>query len=114
MSGLHFHPLRVHEVRPDGEGAVVVSFDVPPDLRGVFGFTQGQYLTLRKTIGDLSASQGYVVDKVEGFDRGRYATDASFYQIMPAGVVLPIRPAQPSVESGRNAFGSRKSSSTRR
>jgi FAD/FMN-containing dehydrogenase/Fe-S oxidoreductase len=23
------------------------------------------------------------------FDRGRYATDASFYQIMPAGVVLP-------------------------
>ena len=23
------------------------------------------------------------------FNRGRYATDASFYQIMPAGVVLP-------------------------
>src|SRR5882724_1748698 len=23
------------------------------------------------------------------FDRGRYATDASFYQIMPLGVVLP-------------------------
>src|SRR5215813_14449342 len=23
------------------------------------------------------------------FDRGRYATDASFYQIMPAGVVVP-------------------------
>ncbi|MEM0989365.1 MAG: FAD-linked oxidase C-terminal domain-containing protein [Pseudomonadota bacterium] len=25
------------------------------------------------------------------FDRGRYATDASFYQIMPAGVVVPKR-----------------------
>ena len=23
------------------------------------------------------------------FDRGRYATDASFYQIVPAGVVVP-------------------------
>ncbi|MDR3487343.1 MAG: hypothetical protein P4M05_20855, partial [Bradyrhizobium sp.] len=23
------------------------------------------------------------------FNRGRYATDASFYQIMPAGVVVP-------------------------
>src|SRR5215471_9125214 len=23
------------------------------------------------------------------FDRGRYATDASFYQVMPAGVVVP-------------------------
>ena len=25
----------------------------------------------------------------DSFSRGRYATDASFYQIMPAGVVLP-------------------------
>ncbi len=28
------------------------------------------------------------------FDRGRYATDASFYQIMPAGVVLPKSAAE--------------------
>ncbi len=25
----------------------------------------------------------------DSFDRGRYATDASFYQIVPAGVVVP-------------------------
>src|SRR3954470_8707262 len=25
----------------------------------------------------------------DGFSRGRYATDASFYQIVPAGVVVP-------------------------
>ena len=25
----------------------------------------------------------------DAFNRGRYATDASFYQIMPAGVVVP-------------------------
>src|SRR6202795_4489569 len=25
----------------------------------------------------------------DSFNRGRYATDASFYQIMPAGVVVP-------------------------
>src|SRR5579871_1643801 len=25
----------------------------------------------------------------DSFSRGRYATDASFYQIMPAGVVIP-------------------------
>src|SRR5438045_9777446 len=25
----------------------------------------------------------------DAFDRGRYATDASFYQVMPAGVVIP-------------------------
>ena len=25
----------------------------------------------------------------DGFNRGRYATDASFYQIVPSGVVVP-------------------------
>src|ERR1700756_3498633 len=41
------------------------------------------------------------------FDRGRYATDASFYQIMPAGVVVPrsmdeaLRAMAIARESGR-------------
>ena len=42
-----FHPLRVRSIAPDTAEAVIVSFDVPEPLRGVFGFTQGQYLTLR-------------------------------------------------------------------
>lgn len=41
-----FHPLRVRSIAPDTAEAVVVSFDVPPALREVFGFTQGQYLSL--------------------------------------------------------------------
>ena len=36
-----FHPLRVRAVEPDTEEAVIVSFDVPEALRGVFGFIQG-------------------------------------------------------------------------
>jgi ring-1,2-phenylacetyl-CoA epoxidase subunit PaaE len=47
MSGLHFHPLRVREVRPDTDDAMVVSFEVPADLRETFAFQPGQYLTLR-------------------------------------------------------------------
>ena len=43
-----FHPLRVRSVQPDTSEAVVVTFEVPEDLRPVFGFTQGQYLTLRR------------------------------------------------------------------
>ena len=43
-----FHELRVRSVQPDTPEAVVVSFEVPPQLQPVFGFTQGQYLTLRK------------------------------------------------------------------
>ena len=45
-----FHPLRVRAVEPDTAEAVIVTFEVPPDLRQTFGFTQGQYLTLRKQI----------------------------------------------------------------
>lgn len=43
-----FHPLAVAEVRPEGEGAVAVSFAVPEDLREAFRHRAGQYLTLRR------------------------------------------------------------------
>ena len=46
MSGLHFHPLTVRELRPDGD-ALIVGFDVPEALRETFRFEPGQYLTLR-------------------------------------------------------------------
>ena len=53
MTGLHFHPLRVREVRPDTDDSMVVSFDVPDSLRETFRFAPGQYLTLRhKDAGD--------------------------------------------------------------
>ena len=36
-----FHPLRVCAIEPDTAEAVIVSFEVPPELRQVFGFIQG-------------------------------------------------------------------------
>lgn len=56
-----FHPLRVRAVQPDTSEAVIVSFDVPEDLRPVFGFTQGQYLTLRKEIGGQDLRRSYSI-----------------------------------------------------
>jgi ring-1,2-phenylacetyl-CoA epoxidase subunit PaaE len=56
-----FHPLRVRSIEPDTQEAVIVSFDVPPDLRDVFGFTQGQYLTLRKTIDGKDLRRSYSI-----------------------------------------------------
>lgn len=61
MSTPLFHPLRVRSVTPDTAEAVVVSFDVPEDLRPVFGFTQGQYLTLRKDIGGQDLRRSYSI-----------------------------------------------------
>ena len=56
-----FHPLRVRAILPDTAEAVVVSFDVPPDLREVFSFTQGQYLTLRKEIDGQDLRRSYSI-----------------------------------------------------
>ena len=56
-----FHPLRVRAVQPDTPEAVVVSFEVPEDLRPVFGFTQGQYLTLRREIDGQDRRRSYSI-----------------------------------------------------
>jgi ring-1,2-phenylacetyl-CoA epoxidase subunit PaaE len=56
MSGLHFHPLRVRDIRAEADDAVVVSFDVPEALRAAFTFEPGQYLTLRKPGAELRRS----------------------------------------------------------
>lgn len=56
-----FHPLRVRAVRPDTAEAVIVAFDVPEELRDVFSFTQGQYLTLRKEIDGQDMRRSYSI-----------------------------------------------------
>jgi len=58
---VQFHRLRVREVLPDTPEAVIVAFDVPPDLRQVFSFTQGQYLTLRTDIDGQDLRRSYSI-----------------------------------------------------
>ena len=56
-----FHDLRVRRIEPDTAEAVIVSFEVPNELRQVFGFTQGQYLTLRKTLDGQDLRRSYSI-----------------------------------------------------
>ncbi|HSW21413.1 MAG TPA: 1,2-phenylacetyl-CoA epoxidase subunit PaaE [Burkholderiaceae bacterium] len=56
-----FHPLRVRRIEPDTAEAVIVTFEVPPDLRDVFGFTQGQYLTLRREVDGQDLRRSYSI-----------------------------------------------------
>ncbi len=99
---LHFHPLRVKEVRPDTDEAVIVSFAVPPELSETFRFTQGQYLTLRQEIGGQDLRRSYSicagvddgelrvgVRKVEG---GRFSTWVN--EQLKAGAVIEVFPPQ--------------------
>jgi len=56
-----FHPLRVRSIVPDTAEAVIVSFEVPESLRPVFGYTQGQYLTLRHEIDGQDLRRSYSI-----------------------------------------------------
>ena len=56
-----FHLLRVGSVRPDTDEAVIVSFEVPPELAERFRFTQGQHLTLRSTIDGSDERRSYSI-----------------------------------------------------
>jgi ring-1,2-phenylacetyl-CoA epoxidase subunit PaaE len=63
-----FHPLRVRAIEPDTDEAVIVSFDVPPSLRDVFSFNQGQYLTLRTAVDGQDLRRSYSI--CAGIDDG--------------------------------------------
>ena len=68
MIDTHFHPLKVRSVRPETDEAMVVSFDVPGEFAEAFRFTQGQYLTLRRTIGGEEVRRSYSI--CAGLDDG--------------------------------------------
>jgi ring-1,2-phenylacetyl-CoA epoxidase subunit PaaE len=61
MSTPLFHPLRVRRIEPDTAEAVIVTFEVPAELRQVFGFTQGQYLTLRREVDGQDLRRSYSI-----------------------------------------------------
>lgn len=61
MSVPHFHPLVIKRVTPEAAGAVAVSFAIPPDLREIYGFTPGQFLTLKATIGGEAVRRSYSI-----------------------------------------------------
>jgi ring-1,2-phenylacetyl-CoA epoxidase subunit PaaE len=56
-----FHDLRVRSIDADTAESVIVTFDVPAALRPVFAFTQGQYLTLRKTVDGQDLRRSYSI-----------------------------------------------------
>ena len=46
----HYHTLPVATVEPETREAVVVGFEVPPELEGTFGFLAGQHVNVRAQI----------------------------------------------------------------
>lgn len=56
-----FHPLRIRDVRPETADAVTVSFEVPPELRDAYRFTQGQFVTLKAHVDGEETRRSYSI-----------------------------------------------------
>lgn len=66
MTGLHFHPLAVKSLRPEGDDALTISFDVPAALAAAFRFEAGQYLTLRAQVDGQELRRSYSICAAPG------------------------------------------------
>lgn len=63
-----FHSLKVSNIHRDTDEALVINFNVPPELQEQFSFIQGQYLTLRKDIDGEEIRRSYSI--CAGLDDG--------------------------------------------
>lgn len=54
-----FYKLKVKDIYKTTDDCVILSLDVPDDLRSVFTYQQGQYLTLRQSINGESVQRSY-------------------------------------------------------
>ncbi len=97
---IHFHSLQIKNVQKETEDCVSLTFKVPQELRDTFQFTQGQSLTVRKTLNGKEERRNYsicsspldgelkvAVKKVEGGLFSTYAneqlTAGDFLEVMP-------------------------------
>lgn len=72
-----FHRLTVAEVERLTDDAVVVTFDVPPELWEDYRFEPGQHLTLRATINGADVRQSYsICQSRSGSTPGRHGAGA--------------------------------------
>jgi ring-1,2-phenylacetyl-CoA epoxidase subunit PaaE len=102
MTTLHFHTLRVREVRPDTDEAMIVSFDVPGELADLYRFTQGQYLTVRRDVDGADVRRSYSI--CAGLDDGELRVGVRkvaggvfsnwLHQHLKAGDTLEVMPPQ--------------------
>src|SRR5271169_5608170 len=65
---LSFHTLKVASVERIAEDAVCVTLAVPPALRDAFAFHAGQYVTIRRKIGDRDERRTYSIVTAPGGD----------------------------------------------
>lgn len=100
MTTAGFHRLTVTQVQRETDAAVCVGFEVPLELRAIFSFLPGQYLTLRHTIVGDEVRRSYSIcsgaDEVglrvaiKHIEGGRFSSFAN--EALQVGDVLEVMP----------------------
>lgn len=97
---IHFYLLPVKKVEKETAGCVIITFDVPDELKNIFRFKQGQNLTIRKELNGIGHRRNYsicsapfdnslqiAVKKVEGGSFSTYANEhvkaGDYLEVMP-------------------------------
>jgi ring-1,2-phenylacetyl-CoA epoxidase subunit PaaE len=55
----HFHTLKINDIRKETKDCVSISFDVPIELKNIFHYFPGQYLTLKTRISNEEVRRSY-------------------------------------------------------
>jgi ring-1,2-phenylacetyl-CoA epoxidase subunit PaaE len=58
---IHFHALTVSEVRKETDDCVSIAFTVPGELKEIYQYKQGQYITLRTTLNGEDVRRSYSI-----------------------------------------------------
>ena len=56
-----FHSLNVKEIKKETSDTVSISFDIPAELKNVYKFTPGQYLTLKLEVNNEECRRSYSI-----------------------------------------------------
>jgi ring-1,2-phenylacetyl-CoA epoxidase subunit PaaE len=58
---IHFHSLRIKDIKKETSESVSIAFDIPATLEETFQFTQGQNITLKATISGEEIRRSYSI-----------------------------------------------------
>ena len=86
------HPLRVRGVEPLTDEAVVIEFDMPPELATEYSFTHGQHVSVRCEAAGDDARRSYSICSAAGSGRLRIAVKHLPGGIFSAFALERLRP----------------------
>src|SRR4026208_202404 len=58
---IHFHKLKIKDIRRETADCVSISFEIPPELKHSFLFQQGQNITVKKNLDGEEARRSYSI-----------------------------------------------------